>query len=53
MQFSDTDSYIKTYNIFSLGTNCLQGDIKKENSELSVLFVKKFTSKPLTSGSIV
>lgn len=53
MQFSDTNSYIKAYSMFSLGTNSPQGDIKKENSELSVLFVKKFTSKPLSSGSIV
>jgi len=28
---SDNDYYIKVYNTFSLGTNCLQGDIKQND----------------------
>lgn len=31
VQLSDSDYYIKAYNTFSLGTNCLQGDIKKKD----------------------
>lgn len=36
VQISGSEYYIKGYNTFSLGTNCLQGDIKKNRFQNSL-----------------
>lgn len=54
MQLSHSDYYVKACNTFSLGTNCLQGDIKKKDFRtFSTICMKAHTQSSVLDSLLV